>query len=311
MRLRIAVVGELNVDLIATGLAGVPALGKEILTKGFELTLGSASAIFACGLAQLGFSVTFIGKVGADYFGHFCLEGLHSKGVSTDNVIRDPSVTTGVTVVLSTGTDRAMVTYPGAIAQLRYEELPPAFLKDHQHLHMSSYYLQEGLRKSFAHIFREAKQSGLTTSFDPNCDPTRMWGEGIREVFAHTDVLFLNEMEARQLTKQKDLNKALRLLEQVVACAVIKLGPRGVSAIKDGEVSFVPGFKVDAVDTTGAGDSFAAGFISGYVKGLPLRECMEIGNACGALSTLRPGGTASQPDQAAIKKLLKSRAAEG
>ncbi len=306
-RPKIAVVGELNVDLIAVGLTNLPALGSEVLAKDFELTLGSASAIFACGLSQLGFPVTFISKVGADYFGQFCVKALRGKRVCTDYVICDSGVKTGVTIAVSTTGDRALVTYPGAIAQLRYEDLPRAFLENHQHLHMTSYYLQEGLRKSFARIFSEAKQSGLTTSFDPNSDPARTWGKGIQEVFAHTDVLFLNETETMQLTRQRDLDEALKRLGQTAPCVVVKLGPRGAVAIQSEELSSVPGFNVEAVDTTGAGDCFAAGFISGYVEGLTVQQCLELGNACGALSTLRPGGTASQPDQAAIKKLLKVR----
>ncbi len=112
----IAVVGELNVDLIAVGLESLPALGSEILAKDFELTLGSASAIFACGLSRLGFPVTLISKVGTDYFGQVCIEALRRNGVCTDNIIRDSRVKTGVTIAFSTAGDRALVTYPGAIA---------------------------------------------------------------------------------------------------------------------------------------------------------------------------------------------------
>jgi sugar/nucleoside kinase (ribokinase family) len=175
---------------------------------------------------------------------------------------------------------------------------------------MTSYYLQEGLQKSFARIFREAKQNGLTTSFDPNSDPTQTWGGGIQEVFAHTDVLFLNQMEAMQLTRQKDLNQALKRLGQAAACVVVKLGASGAVAIQGEEINSVRGLKVKAVDTTGAGDCFAAGFISGYIEGLTVQQCLKLGNACGALSTTQPGGTAGQPDHVAIKKLFKSRAAQ-
>jgi sugar/nucleoside kinase (ribokinase family) len=174
---------------------------------------------------------------------------------------------------------------------------------------MTSYYLQEGLQKSFARIFREAKQNGLTTSFDPNSDPTQTWRGGIREVFAHTDVLFLNEMEAARLTRQKDLDHALKCLSQTAPCVVVKRGQRGAIAIQGEKLNSVRGFKVKAVDTTGAGDCFAAGFISGYVEGLSVRKCLALGNACGALSTTRPGGTAAQPGHADIKKIL-TRAAQ-
>ena len=172
---------------------------------------------------------------------------------------------------------------------------------------MTSYFLQNGLRPSFPQIFREAKHMGLTTSFDPNSDPEREWGRGINEVLAQTDVLFLNETEARELTRARSVRGALKILAQAVPCAVIKLGPRGAVAIKDGEVASAPGFKVEALDTTGAGDSFAAGFVSTYLRGHSLADCLRAGNACGALSTLKAGGTAGQPDARALKAFLKTQ----
>ena len=303
----VVVIGELNVDMVATGLAGPPRLGAEITAADFELTLGSASAIFACGVAKLGNKVTFISQVGRDDFGEFCLNALRAAGVPTDNVAPGAGVKTGVTISLSTRRDRALVTYPGAIASFNYGQVKMAQLKGERHLHMTSYFLQEGLRPSFPQIFRQAKRMGLTTSFDPNSDPEREWGRAINEVLAQTDVLFLNETEARQLTRTRGVQSAIKILGQFVPCAVIKLGPRGAVAIKDGEVVSAPGFKVEAVDTTGAGDCFAAGFVSTYLRGRSLAECLRAGNACGALSTLKAGGTAGQPDSRSLKSFLKAQ----
>jgi sugar/nucleoside kinase (ribokinase family) len=307
----VVVIGELNVDLVATGLAGPPRLGAEIVAADFELTLGSASAIFACGVAKLGHSVTFISQVGRDDFGEFCLKALRAARVPTDNVLIDKRVKTGVTISLSTRTDRALVTYPGAIASFNYGQLKMAQLKGQRHLHMTSYFLQEGLRPSFPQIFREAKRTGLTTSFDPNSDPEQAWGGGINEVLAQTDVLFLNETEAREWTRARGVRRALKILGQAVPCAVIKLGRKGAVAIKDGEVVSAPGFKVEALDTTGAGDCFAAGFVSTYLRGRSLAECLRAGNACGALSTLKAGGTAGQPDARTLKAFLKAEDGDG
>src|SRR4051812_18940301 len=110
----VVVIGELNVDMVATGLAGPPLMGAEMMAADFELVLGSASAIFACGVAKLGHNVTFISQVGRDDFGEFCLNALRAAGVPTDNVLIDGGVKTGVTISLSTRRDRALVTYPGA-----------------------------------------------------------------------------------------------------------------------------------------------------------------------------------------------------
>ncbi len=307
----VVVIGELNVDMVATGLAGPPRMGAEVLAADFELALGSASAIFACGVAKLGHDVTFVSQVGRDDFGDFCLGQLRAGGVPTNNVSRGRGVKTGVTVSLSTRRDRALVTYPGAIASFNYGQLKMSLLEGQRHLHMTSYFLQAGLRPSFPQIFQEARRMGLTTSFDPNSDPEQVWGEEINEVLAQTDVLFFNETEARQLTRARGAQRALKILGRSVPCVVIKLGPKGALAIKDGEVASAPGFEVEALDTTGAGDSFAAGFVSAYLRGAALAECLRVGNACGALSTLKAGGTAGQPDGRTLKMFLKARRAAG
>ena len=300
----IVVIGELNIDAVATGLLDNPTMGQETLASDFQITLGSASAIFACGVGKLGHPVTFISKVGADNFGDFCLKALRKAGISTRHIARDKSLKTGVTVSLSTAKDRALVTYLGAIGALGYEDISMSALKGHSHLHLTSYFLQQRLRPSFPRILRAAREMGLTTSFDPNSDPSHAWSDQIREALAHTDVLFVNETEAMRLTRARSVRAALKILGKQVARAVIKLGRRGAVAIKDGEITSAPGFKVKAMDSTGAGDSFAAGFVSAYLRGRSIAECLTVGNACGALSTSAAGGTAGQPDRKTLKRFL-------
>jgi sugar/nucleoside kinase (ribokinase family) len=300
----VIVIGELNIDAVACGLSENPKMGAEILASDFQLTLGSASAIFASGVAKLGHAVTFIAKVGSDDLGKFCLAALRVAGVSTRHVIRDEHLKTGVTISLSTRHDRALVTYPGAIAALGAEHVRRSRLKGHKHLHMTSYFLQTRMQSSFPQIFRDARELGLTTSFDPNSDPTHSWSDSIHEVFAYTDLLFLNESEALHLTRARDAKDALKVLSKEVSCVVVKLGARGAVGVKDGELTHASGFKVKPADTTGAGDSFAAGFVSAYVRGRSIAECLGAGNACGALSTLHAGGTAGQPDRQALKRFM-------
>jgi sugar/nucleoside kinase (ribokinase family) len=294
-RNRVIVIGELNVDLIATGLRTPPILGQEILATNFQMTLGSASAIFACGVAKLGHEVTFLSQVGDDDFGRFCLNALLEVGVSVGQVLRDEGVKTGVTISLSTPHDRALVTFLGAISELRIEQLHLEALSGNNHLHLTSYFLQHNLRPSFPQILQEAKRRGLTTSFDPNADPDSAWREEIWDVLNLTNVLFLNEKEAMQLTRRDSVNEALKFFEGKIPCVVIKLGSRGAVAMRGDEVASADGYKIEAVDTTGAGDSFASGFIHGFLQGEELINCLKIGNACGALSTLKAGGTANQP----------------
>ena len=305
-RPQVLVIGELNVDVVATGLRRLPEMGSEILVEDCELTLGSASAIFAVGMTKLGHKVTFVSHVGRDSFGDFCITALKDLGVSRKNVQRKANEKTGVTIALSGKRDRALVTYPGAVASLTADRINDALLKRHNHLHLTSYYLQQGLQPSFPAILRRAKALGLTTSFDPNSDPSDRWNSKIDSVLSHTDVLFVNEREALKLTRTTTTKAALRVLGKKVSCAVIKRGANGAMAIQGKELFTDAGLKVKAIDTTGAGDSFDAGFMSAYLRKAPLPECLRIGNACGALSTISIGGTAGQPTQAELQRFLRS-----
>ncbi|HKX84944.1 MAG TPA: carbohydrate kinase family protein [Pyrinomonadaceae bacterium] len=300
----IAVIGELNVDLVAHGLRSEPVLGHEILASEFEMTLGSASAIFAAGITRLGHGVTFVSRVGDDEFGRFCIDALSKKGISTDNIRIDKASKTGATIVLSTAHDRALVTYLGAIGTLSFKDVPVDSLPGHRHLHATSYYLQTALQRDFPRLLQTARETGLTTSFDPNSDPDQARSEQIFEVFKQTDILFLNEREARSLTQTDDLDSGARYLNDLCPLVVIKLGSRGAIAVRDGVIERAEGFTVETKDTTGAGDSFAAGFVHAFLDGGDLKECLTVGNACGALSTCKPGGTNGQPDKDELDEFL-------
>ena len=302
----VVVIGELNIDIVAAGLSESPKMGAEILATDFQLTLGSASAIFACGVAKLGHEVTFISRVGRDEFGKFCMAALRQAGISTRHISRDEDLKTGVTVSLSTRMDRALVTYCGTIAALGHEHIRTSWFKGRRHLHMTSYFLQSRLRSSFPQILLEARELGLSTSFDPNSDPSHAWSDRIRDVLAYTDILFLNEAEALELTRAGTVSAALKMLGAEVPCAVIKLGAQGAVAIRNEELTSVRGFKVEPTDTTGAGDSFAAGFVSSYLRGQSMAESLRVANACGALSTVWTGGTSGQPTLQGLRKFLRA-----
>jgi sugar/nucleoside kinase (ribokinase family) len=229
--------------------------------------------------------------------------------VATRHVARKANEKTGVTIALSDKRDRALVTHPGAIATLTADSIDPALMKRHDHLHLTSYYLQKGLQPSFPDIFRRAKELGLTTSFDPNSDPSNKWDRSIDRALRYTDVLFVNDREASRLTRSNTTKAALKTLGTKVSCAVIKRGSRGAIGIDGGTTAAHAGFKVAALDTTGAGDSFDAGFLSAYLRKAALTECLRIGNACGALSATRVGGTAGQPTESELAAFLRANSA--
>ena len=172
---RVLVVGEINIDLICQGYHAFPSPGREVLVDDFRMVLGSASAICAMGLARLGTPVAFFGKVGDDPAGHFCLDAMRARGIDLEAVVVDPGLKTGVTVAITSTVDRALVSFLGSIASMSERDVPRALFSRADHVHVSSFYLQEALRPGVAKLFRDARAAGLTTSLDPGFDPSERW----------------------------------------------------------------------------------------------------------------------------------------
>jgi len=291
--------GEINPDLILSGDVE-PQFGQaEKLVESAALTIGSSSVITACGAARLGLKVAFIGVCGDDLFGRFMLEEMQKRGIDTSAVIVDPHRPTGLTVILNKGHDRAMLTYPGTIPALRAEDIPDDLLRQARHLHVASYFLQDGLRPGLPRLFERARALGLTTSLDTNWDPTGTW-EGVLDLLPLVNVFLPNEAEAKALTAAENADEAAARLQVRVETAAIKLGQDGALGISRGQKVRVPSIPVSVVDTVGAGDTFDAGFLYGYLSGWPLEKSLRLAAICGALSTQAAGGTAAQPtlDQA-------------
>ncbi|HVR71068.1 MAG TPA: carbohydrate kinase family protein, partial [Vicinamibacteria bacterium] len=303
---KVLVAGEINPDLILQGYHSFPEPGKEVLVDDFVMALGSASAICAMGLARLGRPVGFVGKVGVDPWGDYCLQTMAAAGIDVSRVERNGALKTGVTVSISSPRDRALVSFVGAMAALRGEDLPDRLLADFHHLHVSSYFLQEGLRPALPGVLARARRAGLTTSVDPGFDPRERWGPDVLEALREVDVFLPNEVELAALGGVADPGEALRRLDNGRTRIVAKLGPRGCMTLDDARTLSAPAFPVAPVDTTGAGDSFNAGFLHAWLDGRPLPECLRWGAACGSLSTRGVGGTARQADAAEVEALLRA-----
>jgi sugar/nucleoside kinase (ribokinase family) len=269
-----------------------------------KFTLGGSSAIFAYNIARLGADTGFVGKVGKDHVGDFLLTTLASVGVDTSRVVRDGARPTGICVSMSFPNEYAMVSYPGIRESFALPEIDLQFVKTAHHLHLSSFYLQPGLRPGCAELFRSAKAAGLTTSLDPDHDPREQWNGGMQELLQYVDFFLPNETEALRISKTQDLTAAARVFNTFRQTTVIKRGSEGVSVIRDGQVTSAPAFKIQPLDTTGAGDSFDAGFIFQYLHRASLQECIAWGSACGALSTRALGGIDAFPTRYEIEEFL-------
>ena len=287
----LAIAGELNLDLIFYGLPLQMETERDLLATGFVSTLGSSSAIVAHNASMLGLRVRFATLLGDDDFGRLALDRLDQAGVDTTDTIVEPSVTTGVTILLLHGAVRHSLSYLGSISVLTVSHLNRENLTQARHFHLSSLYLQTGLHCGIVDLMRHLKSAGLSISLDTNDDPANVWGPPLDDLLPLVDVFLPNESEICRMAGGRSLDEALPAFAEKLPTIVVKRGRHGCRIQHRGQITDYPGVAVNPVDTIGAGDSFDAGFLCAYLNGMDLGTCARAGNISGALSTLSAGGT--------------------
>jgi sugar/nucleoside kinase (ribokinase family) len=287
---KVLFLGEINVDLMLGGLESFPIRDREISCQSFEITVGSSTAICACAYSSLGGDTSFMGLAGADAYGDFMVKGMNDFGIDTAHVVRTSEVKTGVTVNLIHENSRTQVTYPGTISAFRQADIELAVLGSFDHVHLAGLYLQHALRPSVEAILREARARGATTSLDPQWDATEKW-DYMDRWLPLLDYFFVNADEASSIAGINDPEAACLELSKRTAFAVVKDGARGVIFCSNGAVKRVPAIPVQVVDTTGAGDSFNAGFLYGRLdRNLTIEEALRFGTGVAARSCTFVGG---------------------
>jgi ribokinase len=288
----VLVIGDANPDLLVTGDV-VPQFGQvEKLVDSADLVMGGSAAIAACGLARLGVPTALAAVVGDDHFGEFVRAELTAAGVDTRWIRTDPAVATALSVVLSAG-DRAILTFPGTLATTGPDVVDPDLLSQVRHVHSASMFLQPRLAPHLPGFFKTAVDAGATTSLDTNWDPKALW-QGVFELLRYTSILFPNAAELLAITKCPDIDSAVARVTALGCRVALKDGASGGRLWEGPTAVTVAAPATDVVDTTGAGDSFDAGFISAMIEGLSGTGCLERAVRCGSLSTRSVGGTSAQ-----------------
>ncbi|MEU9228855.1 carbohydrate kinase family protein [Streptomyces massasporeus] len=295
------VVGDANPDVIVGPLATPLAFDqRELLVDSGTMTLGGSAAIAACGAARLGLRVAFAGRVGNDDAGHYVRDRLAARGVDVDALRLDDCLPTPLTVCVTRGEDRAIVTAPGTLSAVSADDVPERLLTSARHVHAASFFLMPRLAAGLADLFRTARDAGASTSLDTNDDPSGRWDTGtLAAVLAHTDVLLPNAREACRLAGLPEgigqPGLAARALARRVPLVAVKNGADGALCDDGTTVHTTTGIRVTPHDTVGAGDSFDAGFLAARLNDRSAEEALAVAAVCGALSTRHPGGTDAQP----------------
>ncbi|MDI6640547.1 MAG: carbohydrate kinase family protein [Methanocellales archaeon] len=280
--MKIVAIGDVNVDLIAS-VEDLPKRGRQVITSDFQIHGGGCAANFAFACAKLGAEVKLFGKVGDDLFGRYVLAMLGNNGVDVSNVLLSDEKT-GATVAIVQGAERSFITYRGtnatfSISDMNFEELRADLA------HLSSFFLLEALQRDYGEIVSSVDS---LVSFDPGWDPFGWHPEKLRQlrgILPNIDIFFPNLDEARRITGKRGPQQLIaELLDLGVKTIALKMGKKG-SMVSDGKTTTrVAAFDVNAVDTTGAGDVFDAGFVVAYLSGKDLSECAMFANATAALS---------------------------
>ncbi|GAA4246109.1 carbohydrate kinase family protein [Dactylosporangium darangshiense] len=305
MRYDVLVVGDANPDLVLRGDVR-PRFGQqEQLLDAADLVLGGSAAITAAGCARLGLRTALLAAVGPDVFGTFTRERLAERGVDLLDPGSAGGTPTGLSVILSAPGDRAILTLPGTIPALRPADVTDELLATARHVHVASLFLQPALHEGLAGVFARARGLGLTTSLDTNWDPSGRW-TGLAEILRETDVFLPNAAELLAVTGAAGVDEAAEGLAALGTTVVLKDGARGGRAWWNGNTAAAPGLAVDVVDTTGAGDSFNAGFLAARLGGRDVPAAVAWAAAAGSLSTRAAGGTAAQATSADVEAVILS-----
>ncbi|HLO59303.1 MAG TPA: adenosine kinase [Bacteroidales bacterium] len=244
--------------------------------KKFMASGGSAANTIQ-GLARLGLTTAFIGTVGEDHFGNFFKDDMISAGIKP--LLSIGTIGTGRAVSLvSPGGERTFGTYLGSAIELSAEIADPAIFGDYDHLHLEGYLVPN--QPLVENALRIATNAGMTLSLDlASYNVVESNLEFLKRIIRmYKPVVFANEEEARAFSGYSEPGKALDYISQYTSTCIVKTGAKGSLIFHDGKNYSADVIKVKCLDTTGAGDLYAAGFIYGFVNHMSPDRCGRIGS---------------------------------
>jgi len=298
----VLVAGTPNIDLIVAPYDTLPGPGEEIRVNNMYTQCGGGVAITAIGLCKLGLKAMIYGAAHDDIFGQFILQEMKKYNVRMETQPSERG--TGITIALDVDKDRRFITYDGCVSDVSPKDIPAALLSKTRHIHLTNYRGQEDLAE-YLQFIDDVHAVDATVSMDVGWDDTGLWDECLFQITKKLDIFFINDKELMQYTRTTDLESGIEILSDVCQHAAVKMGPRGSRLLIDGVITNGNAYPVTLLDTTGAGDSFNAGYLYGFLKGLSPKDRLKAANFCGASSVQGYGGYERFPDLSHLKEELK------
>jgi sugar/nucleoside kinase (ribokinase family) len=307
--------GIIVADVIAKTVDHLPATGKLELIEQLELHLGGCASNAAVDLEKIGIKTAVIGRVGDDGFGSFAINEMQKNGVNTEGILISSTSRTSASVVsVHSSGERSFLHQIGANADFTVEDINFSIIQDAKILFIAGALLMpsfDGIPS--AEVLKRAQSSGIITVMDTAWDSTGKWMKHIAPCLPYLDYFMPSVEEAEMIAGKSDPEEIANVfLEAGAKTVVIKLGSKGcLIKTKNGVKFSIAAFSgIRAVDTTGAGDSFAAGFIAGLVKGWDLKDCGEFANAAGAHCVMKLGATSGIKPMNEIFNFIKEAGRE-
>jgi ribokinase len=286
--------GALNVDTLLK-VDKIAGAEEESFVHEIAEACGGSAANTMVGLARLGCKVGFIGKIADDHEGQLQLECFQKEGVDTDGIIRSPKGKSGVCLgFVDKKGQRALYINPGVNDNIEFREISAPYITDTQFLHLSSFVGEKSFRaqKKLMSLLPE----NVKITFDPGSLYAQKGIAAIEPIVQNSFVMMPNTLELKLLTGETSIPEgAQKLIDMGVQIVAVKMGDKGCYVTNGEEKQTIPPYKVNAVDTTGAGDAFDAGFLYGLIQNKSLVDCGKLGNFVGSRCVTRMGARDGLP----------------
>ena len=293
--------GAINLDKIYM-VDKIPGKDEEGFVLSVEFHSGGSAANTIVGLSRLGLKASYIGKVGNDADGDFLLKDFINEGVDTKAIIRAEGRSGTAMIFVDRDGNRAILVDPGVNDTIRYEEIDVDYVSRFRLIHLTSFICKNS-EDSFISQKKIVDELDIEVSFDPGMIYVERGMGDLKDILKNTTVFLPNRKEIELLTGMDYVTSAHELVAMGVEVVAVKLGEKGCY-IFDGRKEYtVPAYSVEAVDSTGAGDAFNAGFLYGYLKGKSLEECGRLGNLVAAMNIRKVGARDGLPREDELVEL--------